>query len=131
MDWNKGKDSGLMKLVMTAKMDPARPVKTADRVKAMARMSTGLSPSDCPATSESRTARMAMPHGLAARRANRNTEITASAATKSAMSRSANVYPKASGTGMFIIPFQPPVSSFHSAAPCSTTKPKAMVTMAR
>ena len=30
-----------------------------------------------------------------------------------------------------MIPFQPPVTSFHSAAPCSTTKPNAMVTMAR
>ena len=28
-------------------------------------------------------------------------------------------------------PFQPPVSARHSAAPCSTTNPNAMVTMAR
>ena len=30
-----------------------------------------------------------------------------------------------------MIPFQPPVTSFHSAAPCSTTNPNAMVIIAR
>ena len=30
-----------------------------------------------------------------------------------------------------MIPFQPPVTPFHSAAPCSITKPNAMVTIAR
>ena len=32
---------------------------------------------------------------------------------------------------MFIRPLAPPVSPRHSVAPCSTMKPKAMVTMAR
>ena len=39
--------------------------------------------------------------------------------------------PNRRGAGMPERPFQPPVSSLHSAAPCSTTKPNAIVIMAR
>ena len=131
MDWKNGKDSGLMKLVIDAKTAPARPARTADSAKAMVRIQTRLSPRDWPAISESRTARMARPHGLAFSLANRTIAMVVKATTNRAMSRSSKECPKAPGVGMFMIPFQPPVTSLHSAALCSTTKPNAMVTMAR
>ena len=39
--------------------------------------------------------------------------------------------PNQVGDGMPDNPFHPPVRSCHSAAPCSTTKPNAIVTIAR
>ena len=120
-----------MNWVREAKIAPATPVIAAERVNAAVRIITGSSPSEREASSESRTARIALPHALASRRAKRTTVATVRRATSSATSRSMKVYPKASGRGMNMIPFQPPVTSFHSAAPCSITKPNAMVTIAR
>jgi hypothetical protein len=56
---------------------------------------------------------------------------TVSATVRKAMPFSPMSVPNKVGAGMPDKPFQPPVRSCHSAAPCSTTKPKAMVTMAR
>ena len=49
----------------------------------------------------------------------------------SATPRSPKVAPNALMVGTPMMPFWPPVRSRHSAAPFSTTKPKAMVTIAR
>ena len=88
MDWKKGKDSGLMKLVMDANTAPARPARTADSAKAVVRIRIRSSPRDWPATSESRTARMASPHGLALSLANRTMAAVVKATTNRAMARS-------------------------------------------
>ena len=69
IDWKNGKDSGLMKSLMAAKTPPARPATAADMANATVRISVGSRPIDWLATSESRTARMALPHGLASSRA--------------------------------------------------------------
>ena len=58
-----------MKFVSEAKIAPATPVIAADRVKAAVRTITGSSPRDRAASSESRTARIALPQSLALRRA--------------------------------------------------------------
>ena len=91
IDWRKGNDSGLMNCVRDAKIAPATPVIAADRVNAAVRIITGSSPSDRDASSESRTARMALPHALALSRAKRATVATVRSATSSATSRSTKV----------------------------------------
>ena len=69
IDWKNGNDSGLMKSLMAANTPPARPATAAEMANATVRMSVGSRPIDWLATSESRTARMALPHGLASSRA--------------------------------------------------------------
>ena len=53
------------------------------------------------------------------------------AVSAQAMPRSPMSVPNTLGPGMPDRPFQPPVKPCHSAAPCSTTKPKAIATIAR
>ena len=65
IDWKNGNDSGLMKLLIDANMPPASPAAAAESANAVVRISTGSSPIDWLAVSESRSARMARPHGLA------------------------------------------------------------------
>ena len=91
IDWRKGNDSGLMKFVREAKIAPASPEIAADSVNAVVRIMTGSSPSDRDASSESRTARMALPQALALRRVNRATAPNVRRATSSATSRSMKV----------------------------------------
>ena len=91
IDWRKGNDSGLMKLVREAKIAPATPVIAAERANAAARIVTGSSPSDRAASSESRTARIARPQALAFSFANSATVPIVRAAIRRAMSRSTKV----------------------------------------
>ena len=58
-----------MKPLSAAKAPPARPATAAEMANATVRMSVGSRPIDWLATSESRTARMALPHGLTSSRA--------------------------------------------------------------
>ena len=59
------------------------------------------------------------------------TQPVVTASTSNVVARSDMSAPNQRGAGMPEMPFQPPVNSLHSAAPCSTTKPNAMVTIAR
>ena len=54
-----------------------------------------------------------------------------SATISNVVSRSVNSCPNTLGAGMPSNPFQPPVRPLHSTAPCSTTNPNAIVTIAR
>ena len=80
-----------MNCVREAKIAPATPVIAADRVNAAVRIMTGSRPSDRDASSESRTARIALPHALALSRAKRATAPNVRRATSSATSRSMKV----------------------------------------
>ena len=84
----KEKLPGLTKLVSGEKNAPATPVTIAESVKAAVRTTTELRPTDPAATSESRTARMARPHGLRASRANSTTTMAVSPRTSIASARS-------------------------------------------
>ena len=110
---------------------PARPAQAAESVKASVFTATGLSPTDSAATSESFTARIAAPQEERARRVKAKSTSAQAAMASSATPRSPRSVPKTWGEGTPMIPFWPPVSPRHSAAAFSTTKPKAMVTMAR
>ena len=68
IDWKNENELGLTNAVIGANKPPASPAAAADSAKAMVRMVTVLRPIDCPAISESRTARMARPQGLSANR---------------------------------------------------------------
>ena len=98
---------------------------------AVVRIKVGSRPIEILADSESLTARMALPQGLSLSRENAAIDNAVSATVRNPMPFSPISAPNTAGPGMPDSPFQPPVRSCHSAAPCSTTKPKAMVTMAR
>ena len=61
---------GVTKPDSGANSAPARPAHAADTANAMVLIVTGLRPIDSAAVSESRTARIALPHGPAERRQN-------------------------------------------------------------
>ena len=107
------------------------PASTAEIVNATVRTVSGLTASDAAATSESRTARIARPHALRARRLYSTSTIPMSAIATSAMPRSPSDSEPTAGYGMFIRPFWPPVSPSHSTTLYSTTNPNAIVTIAR
>ena len=120
-----------MKSVIDANTPPATPAATAEIANAVVRISVGSSPIDRLAVSESRTARIALPQGLALSRAYRTSDRMVRPSARNAISRSWKLKPNRLGVGMPSSPFQPPVRAPHSAAPCSTIKPNAIVTMAR
>ena len=120
-----------MKLLSVANRAPAMPARNADAMNATVRTTTTFKPIDWLAISASRVAHMARPHLLFLNCANSISSTVISAIAITAMPNSFSVCPKNPGRGMFITPFQPPVKSFISAALCSITKPKAIVTMAR
>ncbi|MNQ91371.1 hypothetical protein D3C85_1067480 [compost metagenome] len=64
MDWENGKDSGLMNISKGASKLPASPVNAADRANARVLLMTGLKPSERAAISDAFTARMALPQLL-------------------------------------------------------------------
>src|SRR4029077_19223956 len=68
IDCENGKLSGATKANSAANKPPATPVNAADSAKAMVFTTTGLKPTARAATSESRTASIAMPQELEARR---------------------------------------------------------------
>ena len=68
IDWENGKESGATKANSAANRPPATPVSAADSAKAMVLTMTGRKPMARAAISESRTATMAMPQELRARR---------------------------------------------------------------
>jgi hypothetical protein len=82
---------------------------------------------DSAATSESFTARIALPQRLRASSQKPAVPSAASAMLASAMPRS----PMPPGGVIPMMPFCPPVTPRHSTAACSTMKPKAIVTIAR
>ena len=131
IDWRNEKLPGVTNAVSGEKNAPATPVASADSVNAMVRIRTVSSPIEPAAISESRTARMARPHGLRARRANSQSTAAVTTITSTASARSLNASPAIVGGGMFMSPFAPPVSPCHSTAAFSTMNPKAIVTMAR
>ena len=131
IDCMKAKVEGVTKPDSGAKRAPARPAQAADSAKASVLMATGFRPTDSAATSESFTARIAEPQEERCSRQKPSTSSAHSAIASSATPRSPNLVPNASMVGTPMMPFWPPVTVFHSAAPFSTTKPKAMVTIAR
>ena len=68
IDCENGNESGATNIINGAKIAPASPAKTADIANATVLMLTGLSPIERAAVSLSRTATIALPHALAARR---------------------------------------------------------------
>ena len=70
IDCENGNESGATNISSGAKIPPARPVKTAERENAAVLTITGLRPIERAAGSASRTATIAMPQPLRARRWN-------------------------------------------------------------
>ena len=68
IDCEKGKESGATNIISGAKIAPASPAKAAEIAKAAVLMLTGLRPTERAAVSLSRTATIALPQALAARR---------------------------------------------------------------
>ena len=131
MDCENAKVDGVTKPDSGANNPPASPAQAAEMTKAAAFSVTGFSPTDSAAVSESRTARMARPSGLAVSFQYIQVRSAANARPVSATLRSPMLMPKAVSGGTPMMPFWPPVSARHSTAACSTMKPNAMVTIAR
>ena len=108
-----------------------RPRAPPIRVNASVRIARGLTPIAPAAVSESRTARIASPQPLCASRLYNASATIMSRIAVTAMPRSPIDQPASEGYGTFIRPFWPPVTLSHSTAVNSTTKPKAIVTIAR
>ena len=131
IDWKNVNVLGATNVVALAKNEPATPASTADTVNASVRIASGLTPIAPAAVSESRTARIASPQPLCASRLYNASATTISRIAATAMPRSPIDQPASDGYGTFIRPFWPPVTLSHSTAVNSTTKPNAIVTIAR
>jgi hypothetical protein len=68
IDCENGNESGATNIISGAKMAPASPANTAETAKAAVLIVTGLSPTERAALSLSRTATIALPQALPARR---------------------------------------------------------------
>ena len=131
IDCEKAKVDGVTKPESGAKSAPAAPAHTAEMANAAALIATGSRPIDSAAVSVSRTARIAAPHRLRASRQKPKVTTAARTMLRMATPRSPIAAFPMPGCAIPMIPFWPPVTLRHSTARCSTTKPKAMVTIAR